>query len=77
MNRMKSLAFRLVLVPTAAIVLFSPACTLHGQQPASAAPGGQAPDAKAPAKPTPTDEMDEFVPRPAPPLPPGMTGSDT
>ncbi len=35
------------------------------------------PDAKAPAKPTPTDELDEFAPKPAPPLPAGMTGSST
>jgi hypothetical protein len=36
-----------------------------------------APDPKAAAKPTPTDELDEFAPKPAPPLPPGMTGAST
>lgn len=34
------------------------------------------PDPKAAAKPTPTDELDEFAPKPAPPLPAGMKGSD-
>jgi hypothetical protein len=68
MNPRKSWTFRLALVPTAAIVLFAPACILHGQQPAPAAPVTQAPDVKAAAKPTPTDEMDEFAPKPAPPL---------
>jgi hypothetical protein len=34
-------------------------------------------DPKAAAKPAATDEMDEFTPQPAPPLPAGMTGSDT
>jgi hypothetical protein len=36
-----------------------------------------APDPKAAAKPAATDELDEFSPKPAPPLPPGMTGADT
>ena len=67
MNPRKSWIFRLALVPTAAIVLSAPACILHGQQPAPAAPVAQAPDTKAAAKPTPTDEMDEFAPKPAPP----------
>ena len=77
MNPRKSWTFRLALVPTAAIVLFAPAGVLNGQQPTPAAPVTQAPDAKTAAKPTPTDEMDEFAPKPAPPLPAGMTGSDT
>lgn len=34
-------------------------------------------DPKATAKPQPQDEMDEFKPQPAPPLPAGMTGHDT
>ncbi len=56
---------------------------LQGQNTNPPAPAPNAavaptPDAKAPvAKPTPTDEMDEFAPKPAPPLPPGMTGSST
>jgi hypothetical protein len=36
-----------------------------------------APDPKAAAKPAATDELDEFKPKPAPPLPAGMTGSNT
>jgi hypothetical protein len=36
-----------------------------------------APDPKAAAKPAATDELDEFAPKAAPPLPPGMTGSTT
>ena len=35
------------------------------------------PDPKAAAKPTPADELDEFKPQPAPPLPAGMTGAST
>src|ERR1700722_2925208 len=80
MNRMKSVAFRLALVLAAAIILLSPASLLYAQQqpaPAPAPPSTPPPDAKAAAKPTPTDEMDEFSPKPAPPLPAGMTGSDT
>ena len=50
---------------------------LPAQKPAPVAPVTQPPDAKAAAKPTPTDELDEFAPKPAPPLPPGMTGSST
>ena len=41
------------------------------------APVDQPKDAKQAAKPTPTDEMDEFAAKPAPPLPPGMTGANT
>jgi len=79
MNRMKSAAFRLALVLAAAVILLSPGCLLYAQQPAPtpAPPSTPPPDAKAAAKPTPTDEMDEFSPKPAPPLPAGMTGSDT
>ena len=74
-------AIRYILTPVAAIALLYPACAL-AQQPATPAPSTQSPaekspDAKAAAKPTPTDEMNEFAPKPAPPLPPGMTGSDT
>jgi hypothetical protein len=36
-----------------------------------------APGPKAAAKPAATDELEEFAPHPAPPLPPGMTGSST
>ncbi len=77
----KKAAIRYVVMPIAGIVLVGPAC-VSAQQPATPAPTTQSlaakpPDAKAEAKPTPTDEMDEFAPKAAPPLPPGMTGSDT
>src|SRR5882757_2049063 len=77
----KRAAIHYILTPIAAIALLYPACAV-AQQPATPAPSTQSPatkppDAKAAAKPTPTDEMDEFAPKPAPPLPPGMTGSDT
>lgn len=76
MNRVKRLAFHLAAMPTAAIFLLSSPGVLQAQAPAPAAPVNQPPDAKAAAKPTPTDELDEFAPKPAPPLPPGMTGSN-
>jgi hypothetical protein len=77
----KRAAIHYILTPIAAIVLLYPVCTV-AQQPATPAPStpppaAKPPDAKAAAKPTPTDEMDEFAPKPAPPLPPGMMGSDT
>jgi hypothetical protein len=73
----KRVTLRLALVPAAALVLLCPVPSTYAQQPAPAAPAAPAPDAKADAKPTPTDEMEEFAPKPAPPLPAGMTGSDT
>lgn len=80
-----NLGARLVLAPTVSVVLaialLYPACSRAQQAvpqaPSTQSPAAKPPDAKAAAKPTPTDEMDEFAPKPAPPLPPGMTGSDT
>ena len=63
-------------VCTAGMILSFAAATLHAQQAAPPPPVNQPPDAKAAAKPVPTDELDEFTPKPAPPLPAGMTGSD-
>jgi hypothetical protein len=77
MSWIKSVVFRSAKVPMAAMVLLASACLLHAQQPAPATPAAQPPDAKAAAKPAPTDELDEFAPKPAPPLPAGMTGADT
>ena len=68
--------FRLAGVPAVMFLLFG-AGTLRAQKPQPAAPVNQPPDAKAAAKPVPTDELDEFAPKPAPPLPAGMTGADT
>ena len=77
MNPRKRLTVRLALVPAAAIVLLCPASLIYAQQPATAAPATPPAQANADAKPTPADELEEFAPKPAPPLPAGMTGSDT
>ena len=74
MNRKRLMACSLAGAPMAALLLSG---AMLAQAPAPAAPVNQPPDAKAAAKPTPTDELDEFAPKPAPPLPPGMTGSNT
>jgi len=63
MNRVSSVAFR---VAVAAMILCSGVSRMQAQTPAPA-PAAQEP-AKAPENP--------FAPQPAPPLPPGMTGSD-
>jgi hypothetical protein len=67
MNRMSAVAMRAAL---AAAVLGT------GMLYAQSAPTAT-PDPKSTSKPTPTDELDEFAPKPAPPLPAGMTGSNT
>jgi hypothetical protein len=82
MNRAKNIALQLASVALSAAALCAGVNHLHAQDSApSAAPSdaaaAPASDPKAVAKPTPTDEMDEFAPKPAPPLPPGMTGSST
>jgi len=71
----KCFAFRWASVAFAAAGLFVGMGRIIAQQQTPAP--ASAPDAKAVAKPTPADEMDEFAPKPAPPLPPGMTGSST
>jgi hypothetical protein len=72
----KSVGFSLAAL--AAIVLFSNTVLVRAQAPAPAttapAPAGQAP--ATPAK-APEADQNPFAPQPAPPLPPGMTGSDT
>ena len=81
MKQFGSVPFRLARLPFTAAVLLSGLLTtapsLSAQTPSPKSPITQPPDAKAAAKPTPTDELDEFAPKPAPPLPPGMTGSNT
>ncbi len=66
---MKRWSLGLAGVPVVAVMLCGVA---HAQQ-------ADAPkvDPKAVAKPAPADELDEFRPQPAPPLPAGMTGSST
>jgi len=69
MNRMRTFAIRWTCVAVAMAGLFAVVGRMDAQTPA--------PDAKSAAKPTPADEMGEFAPQPAPPLPAGMTGSST
>src|SRR5580704_9832787 len=66
MNRVPSLVFRAAL---AAVILCSGVSRVHAQTPAAPPPAQQ------PAKGPGLDE-NPFAPQPAPPLPPGMTGSD-
>ncbi len=74
MAKMKIVAVR--LAAAAAVVLCSGLMQAQSQAPAAAtpAPAAQAP---APAAKAPEAEQNPFAPQPAPPLPPGMTGSDT
>ncbi len=69
MNSSLNVAFRVVL---AGIVLSSGANRIHAQAPPTP-PSAQVPE-KTPEKPA--AEENPFAPKPAPPLPPGMTGSD-
>ena len=66
MNRMPSLAFRAAV---AAFIFCCAASRMHAQTAAPTPPAQEA--AKAPQA-----EENPFAPQPAPPLPPGMTGSD-
>ncbi len=63
----------------AAIALLGLAGHVAVAQAQSSSPSASTPaqDSKAPAKATADEEKDPFAPQPAPPLPPGMTGSDT
>jgi hypothetical protein len=66
MNRASSVVFR---VAVAAMILCSGVSRMQAQTPAPA------PSAQQPAK-APEAQENPFAPQPAPPLPPGMTGSD-
>ncbi len=78
MKDLRRIAFQWAAFPLATVALLSVPASMQAQTvPSPKAPITQPPDAKAAAKPTPTDELDEFAPKPAPPLPPGMTGSNT
>ena len=68
MNRKYALSFRVASAAFAASILCSGIGRLHAQAPS--VPASPA------AKPAPA-EADPFAPQPAPPLPPGMTGSTT
>jgi hypothetical protein len=68
MNLKHPLSARLASAAFAASILFSGVGKIYAQTPAApAAPAAKPPDAEA----------DPFAPQPAPPLPPGMTGSTT
>jgi len=72
--QVKSVGYRLVAV--AAVVFFSGVASLQAQTPQT---GGPAPANQASQKPAQAadDDDDAFAVRPATPLPPGMTGSNT
>ncbi len=78
---MKSILKNLPVAAVTAIVLCAGTSLTHGQeQKPDAAPQAQAPAAQAPAAPAKKgddEEGDPFAPKAAPPLPAGMTGSDT
>lgn len=81
MNRMQRVGLRLAGVAAAAIILSFSGSGLHAQTQTSAAPAAAAAPGAVPAA-APADkkaegETNPFEPQPAPPLPPGMTGSDT
>ena len=67
----------LCLAAVAVVVLGLAVPSALAQATPQKAPVNQPADAKQAAKPTPEDELDEFTPKPAPPLPPGMTGAST
>ncbi len=69
MNLTSKPNLRWLVLPLAFAAFTTAAPSLRAQQPAA--------DPKAAAKPAATDELDEFAPKPAPPLPAGMTGSST
>ncbi len=74
MNRVSSFAFRAAV---AAIILFSGVSPMWAQTPGQT-PGGTPPPAAAAPEPAKQPDADQnpFAAQPAPPLPPGMTGSD-
>ncbi len=77
MNRVPSLIFR---VAVAAMILCCGVSRMHAQTPAHtpASPSAQAPAQQPAPEPAKTPDADDnpFAATPAPPLPPGMTGSD-
>jgi hypothetical protein len=82
MNRAQCVAFRLAGVAAAAILLCFSVSGIQAQMAAPTPPGAQAPaqEAAPAGAPADADKSDEdrnpFAPAPAPPLPPGMTGSN-
>jgi len=74
MNRVHSILIRLAGLAVAVFVLFPGVTRTLAQTPAPTAPSPST--APAPAKES-DEEKNPFAPVPAPPLPSGMTGSDT
>jgi hypothetical protein len=74
MNRVYRSAFCPAVLAAAAVILCSTDVPMQAQTPASATTPATSAPAAAPA---PAKEPDPFAPTPAPPLPAGMTGSDT
>lgn len=74
MNRVHAMIIRLTGIAVAVFVLFSGVSRTQAQTPPATAPAPST--APAPAK-EPDEEKNPFAPVPAPPLPPGMAGSDT
>ena len=75
MNRLPSIAFRLAV---ATIALCSSVCPMLAQtqtQAPASQPAAQAPAPDSAKKPD-AEDSNPFAAQPAPPLPPGMTGSD-
>ncbi|MBS1999122.1 MAG: hypothetical protein JSS86_22505, partial [Cyanobacteria bacterium SZAS LIN-2] len=71
MNSTRSLT--LPLAAMAAVLFFPSQSNAQEQKPGPDAAAQPAPQAQE----KPKEEGDPFAPQPAPPLPPGMTGSDT
>jgi hypothetical protein len=76
MNRVLCTVIRLAEIAVAAFVLFSGVSRTQAQTPVPA-PTAPAPATAPAAAKEPDEERNPFAPVPAPPLPPGMTGSDT
>ena len=72
MNRVDNIAFRLLATSILLCACF--AATTPAQTPAASPEPAKAPDTKSTKK---DEKRSPFSPEPAPPLPPGMTGSDT
>jgi hypothetical protein len=72
MNRVPSFAFRAAV---AAIILCCGVSRMQAQEPPHAASSAPAPPQEATK--APQEDQNPFAPQPAPPLPAGMTGSDT
>jgi hypothetical protein len=76
MNRVQRVAFRLATVAAIVFCFSASAMRAQKQAPQSSTPAPDASKAPDAAKAPDADDGNPFAPKPAPPLPPGMTGSD-